>query len=77
MLLIELCIFRNDIISTRPNNKKEFIGEILEIVVDIDKLSKLKNALEKKSKAKNKLSNIFEGSEKRIIDFINIQLNKK
>ena len=77
MLLIELCIFRNDIISTRPNNKKEFIGEILEIVVDIDKLSKLENALEKKSKAKNKITNIFEGSEKRIIDFINIQLNKK
>ena len=55
MLLIELSFFRNDIISFRPNFKKEFIGALLEVVVAVKNLSELRNALQHNLIAQNKI----------------------
>ena len=68
ILLLELGIFRNDIISFRPKKDKAFIGEKLKITKLIRSLSGLSGNLIKND---NKFfKNYFNGSSKKIDSFI-------
>ncbi len=71
MFLLEAAIFRNDIISYRPNEKKEFIGNKIKATYIVKRKSELKKIFDNKIIIKNKkIRNNFIGSTNRIIDFI-------
>lgn len=70
MLLLELSIFRSDIISIRPSSNMKFIGQELEIVVSVSNVDELKYVINSKKKSKNNFDKFFYDSEKRIVRFI-------
>jgi hypothetical protein len=70
MLLLELSIYRNDIISFRPNALQSFIGEDLLLTVPVKNPSELSQALCNKAIAKQSLQDYFLGSKQRIKQFL-------
>jgi len=70
MLLLELAIFREDVISLRPNASKDFIGERLSVTVPVKNTSELVQVLKEKVKAKSSFRGRFEGSKDRITNFL-------
>lgn len=71
MFLLEAAILRNDIISYRPNEKKEFIGNKIKATYLVKKKSELKKIFNNKIVVKNRnIKKNFIGSTNRIIDFI-------
>ena len=69
MLLIELAMFRNDIISYIPNNKKKFIGSRIGATINVRNISKTDYKLNLKKYRSFKRN--YYGSKKRLINFIN------
>lgn len=70
MLLLELSVFRKDIISYRPNATRAFIGERLELTVPAKDAFELRYLLDSNIYAKQNFSEYFQGSKERIINFI-------
>ena len=72
MLLIELAMFRDDIISYRPNARKSFVGEKIGATHYAKTKSQLKKYLaDPPSSSSMPFRNKFEGSGKRISKFLN------
>ena len=71
MLLLEIAIYRNDVISFRPKPLKNFIGQKLGVINDITDEHGLSNALKFGVTASKSFRTNFLGSKKRIIKFIN------
>ncbi len=70
MLLLELSIHRNDVISYRPNPSKEFIGTQLGVTIKANNFEDLKNAMRTEAKSESKLCDNFHGSKERIKQFL-------
>lgn len=70
MLLLELSVFRKDIISYRPNATKNFIGERLGLTIPAKDTFELRYLLDSNIYAKQNFSEYFQGSKDRIINFI-------
>lgn len=70
MLLLELSIHRDDIISFRPNATKNFIGKQLGVVSDLQSEKELASALRVGVHAKNTIKDQFNGSTDRIVNFL-------
>ena len=70
MLLLELSIFRNDVISFRPNALKSFIGERLGVTVAAKNTLELTQVMKNKMRSQKTLRSIFDGSKERIIKFL-------
>jgi len=72
MLLLELAILRNDVISFRPNATKEFIGKRLKATTDIITTGEFKDCFTQKEKqyVDGSFRNNFKGSADRFISLI-------
>ena len=70
MLLLELSIYRNDIISFRPNALQKFIGEELCLTVPVRTSGELNQVLCNRVAAKQSLRDYFLGSRQRIEEFL-------
>tara|TARA_X000000950_G_scaffold229307_2_gene277135 strand:- start:3525 stop:4517 length:993 start_codon:yes stop_codon:yes gene_type:complete len=70
MLLIELATFRQDIISYRPNNKNEFIGNKMKVTLAANTFRDLDKKIKIKENAEKTLKNYFEGSTERLTKFM-------
>ena len=71
MLLLELSMHKNNVISYRPNAKKKFIGDELGVTFNINDLKILKKFLKNNFKINNKKFNkYFDCSKEKIIKFI-------
>ena len=71
MLLLELAMLRNDIISFRPNNNKKFIGKRLDATIDISTQQELKKVLIEPRVVPTDFRQRFDGSGSRIAKIIN------
>ena len=71
MLLIELSMYRNDIISYRPKAKDSFIGDEIGVIIKATDIDSIKQALHKKSITSVKFKNSFIGSRERILNYLN------
>ena len=71
MLLLELAMLRDDVISYRPNNNKDFIGRRLNATVDISTKRELKDMLIEPQKVPNNFRKRFNGSGNNISKIIN------
>ena len=75
MLLIEFAMFRNDIISYRPNARKAFIGEEIGATHNAGTKTQLKKYLQKQPiSSAMQFRNKFEGSGLRISKFLNSRI---
>lgn len=72
MLLLELALFRDDVISFRPNNKKFFIGEHLGVTIPVETLNEYLQAINGNVKSANDFKAKFSGSRNKILDFIDM-----
>jgi hypothetical protein len=70
MLLLELAILRDDIISFRPNATKNFIGKRLCATIDATSNEELKGLLEWPQKVEGEFSTRFGGSSAKIVSLI-------
>jgi hypothetical protein len=70
MMLLELSLFRDDIISFRPNAKIDFIGNTLEVVVKVLKKEDLISAVYKTATNSSAFRESFIGSRARIIEYL-------
>ena len=70
MLLLELSFFRKDIISFRPNSKKQFIGQKLGATNDAVNIEQLKNLLNSNISTNFNFKDHFKFSALKIRDFI-------
>jgi hypothetical protein len=70
MLLLELSVFRRDIISYRPNASKTFVGDRLGLTVPVRSESELKFFLLCPQVAQRRLGDIFLDSKQRILSFL-------
>ena len=75
ILLLELSLFRNDIISFRPKKDLSFIGEKLKVVKLIRNVKKLFYPLIENNNSFFKI--YFDGSSKRINLFLKNKINEK
>ena len=75
ILLLELSLFRNDIISFRPKKDLSFIGEKLKVVKLIRNVKKLFYPLIKNDNRFFKT--YFDGSSKKINLFLKNKINEK
>ena len=66
MLLLELSMLRNDVISFRPDATKEFIGDRLEATINADNQKDLKKLLLNPSYTSGQFREGFSGSGDRI-----------
>ena len=66
MLLLELSMLRNDVISFRPDATKEFIGDRLEATICVDNQKDLKKLMLNPSYTSGQFSKGFSGSGNRI-----------
>ncbi len=67
MLLLELAMYRDDIISYKPNNKKDFIGDEIGATINIDRKSILKKRIANLNKGLNHIyRDRFIGSKETI-----------
>ena len=70
MLLLELAMLRYDVISFRPNAKKQFIGERLFATVDVTSQEGLMSILRCTQYVDGKFRERFDGSSARIASLI-------
>ena len=72
MLLLELAMLRNDVISFRPNATKSFIGNRLKATVDITSEKKFTQTVLQREEltADGSFRNHFQGSTARIVSLI-------
>ena len=70
MLLLELSIFSEEVISYRPNAKKEFIGDRLGITVPVTNADEFYKAVRYRRKCHNNFGDRFDGSRDKIIEFL-------
>lgn len=70
MLLLELAMFRSDIISFRPGATKMFIGERLGVTIGVKSIEDLKEVIKHKKTVESNFRQRFVGSKERIIKFI-------
>jgi len=70
MLLLELAMLRNDIISFRPNAKQAFIGRRLSATVDVTSQEELESLLSYPEYIDGKFRESFNGSSARITSLI-------
>ena len=70
MLLLELALFRKDIISYRPNAGKTFIGEDVFVTVPAKTDLEIKYLLDNHVIARHGLNEYFQGSGNRIVNFL-------
>jgi len=70
MLLLELAMLRNDIISFRPNATKQFIGKRLSATIDVTSQEGLKSVLECRQQVDGKFRERFDGSSAKIASLI-------
>ena len=72
MLLLELAMLRNDVISFRPNATKSFIGNRLKATVDITSEKKFTQTFLQREKltADGSFRDHFQGSTARIVSLI-------
>jgi len=70
MLLLELAMYRNDIISFCPNAKSPFIGELLGATIRLDSIRQLHETVELRSEVNCDFRHRFVGSRERIIRFV-------
>ena len=70
MLLIELAVFRNNIISFRPNAKTEFIGKRLGATISVKNKLEFRNAITKNKKTSTEFYRDYCGSSKAIETFL-------
>jgi hypothetical protein len=70
MLLLELAMLRNDVISFRPNATKQFIGKRLSATIDVTSQEGLKSALECPQQLDGKFRERFDGSTIKIASLI-------
>ena len=70
MLLLELAILRNDVISFRPNSTKTFIGKRLSATVDVTSKEVLETVLNNPIYVEGKFCERFSGSSIRISSLI-------
>ncbi len=70
MLLLEISFFRKDIISFRPNSKKQFIGQKLGVTNDAVNIEELKILLNTNINTNFNLKDHFKFSAKNIREFI-------
>jgi hypothetical protein len=70
MLLLELAMLRNDVISFRPNATKRFIGERLSATVDVTSQEGLDRILSCPQYLDGKFRERFDGSSARIASLI-------
>jgi hypothetical protein len=71
MLLLELAMFRDDVISFRPNATKPFIGELLGVTVPACDNESLHQAFSMSAKNTADFQRRFIGSKVRILNFFN------
>ncbi len=70
MLLLELAMYRNDIISFRPNAISPFIGDLLEVTIPACDLCSLEIAMKSKARKVTKYRKSYIGSTQRIIEYL-------
>ena len=70
MLLLELAMWRNDIISFRPGATKRFIGERLGATVDATSIEQLLSVIDNGKTAASSFKSRFAGSRERIWRFL-------
>jgi uncharacterized lipoprotein YehR (DUF1307 family) len=71
MLLVEAALTRNDIISYRPNQLKDFFGNNIKATYLVQDKKLLRQVLDKEVKLNNiNFRNKFDGSRQRIVDFL-------
>jgi hypothetical protein len=70
MLLLELAMYRNDIISFCPNAKSPFIGELLGATIRLDSIRQLHETVKLRSEVNCDFRHRFVGSRERIIRFV-------
>lgn len=70
ILLLELAMFRNDIISFRPGAKKGFIGERLGATVGATSVEELCSVIDNRKIAASSFKSRFAGSRERILRFL-------
>jgi len=72
ILLLELAMLRNDVISFRPNATKEFIGKRLQATIDINTIEEFERCFTQKEKREvdGRFRAQFKGSTSRIVSLI-------
>lgn len=70
MRLLELAMFRDDIISFRPGARKSFIGERLGATVDATSIEELVSAMDNGEASASSFKSRFVGSKDRILSFL-------
>ena len=60
MLLLEMAMIRNDVISLRPNAKCNFIGNTCEAVIPLENIFQIKSAIHAKPKKIKNLENYLK-----------------
>ena len=60
MLLLEMAMIRDDVISLRPNAKNNFIGNIYEAVIPVENIFQLKSSIHAKPKKIKTLENYLK-----------------
>jgi hypothetical protein len=69
MLLLELAMFRQDIISFRPFAKRSFIGTTIGACVDANSIAELEGIIAGRKIAKSNLKRRFDGSTEKILRY--------
>jgi hypothetical protein len=70
MLLLEVALFRCDVISYRPNSRKEFIGERLGATVPAQNIHQLSQSINGTRNHDSNFGLRFKGSKNRITSFL-------
>ena len=70
MLLLELAMLRNDVVSFRPDAKKQFIGKRLSATVDVTSQEGLDRILSCPQYLDGEFRERFDGSSARIASLI-------
>ena len=69
MLLLEIALFRANVISYRPNSRKEFIGERLGATVPAQNIQQLSRSING-TRTQDSNWTRFKGSQNRITSFL-------
>ena len=72
MLLLELAMFRDDVISFRPNSKTSFIGKKLGAVISVTDRNRLIPSISRKAENIDTFRKHFLGSRKQILSYLSI-----
>jgi hypothetical protein len=70
MLLLQLAMFRRDIISFRPSPTRTFIGERLGATVSVNSIEDLKKIFRRRQTVNSDFRKSFIGSKERILSFL-------